>query len=59
MSDKDGDGFPDLEECMMIFKGSDDIYSKRPDKVSYREACVTETAIPSFLSWSESSITFD
>ena len=25
----------------------------------YREACVSKTAIPSFLSWSESPITFD
>ena len=25
----------------------------------YREACAAETAVPSFLSWSESSITFD
>ena len=25
----------------------------------YREACVAETAIPSFLSWSKSLITFD
>ena len=25
----------------------------------YREACAAETAIPSFLSWSESLITFD
>ena len=25
----------------------------------YREACVTETAVPSFLSWSDSPITFD
>ena len=25
----------------------------------YREACIAETVIPSFLSWSESSITLD
>ena len=25
----------------------------------YREACATEMAVPSFLSWSESPITFD
>ena len=25
----------------------------------YREACVAKTAIPSFLNWSESPITFD
>ena len=26
---KDGDGFPDAEECIMIFGGSDAIWSKR------------------------------
>ena len=43
----------------MIFGGSDAIYSKRQHKVRYREACVAETFVPSFLSWSESLITFD
>ena len=43
----------------MIFEGSDTIYCKCQHKVRYREACVVETAIPSFLSWSESLITFD
>ena len=56
---KDGDGFPDPKECIMIFRGSDAVNSKRQHKVRYREACVTEMAVPSFLRWSESSITFD
>ena len=43
----------------MIFDGSDAIWTKRQHKVRYREACAVETAIPSFLSWSESPITFD
>ena len=43
----------------MIFEGSDTIYSKRQQKVRYREACITKMAVPSFLSWSESPITFD
>ena len=38
---------------------SDIIWSKRQHKVRYREACAAETGVPSFLSWSESSITFD
>ena len=33
---KDGDGFSDLEECIMIFGGSDTIWSKRQHKVCYR-----------------------
>ena len=43
----------------MIIEGYDAIYSKPQHKVRYKEACVTETAVPSFLSWSESPITFD
>ena len=43
----------------MIFKGSNAIYSKHQHKVRYREACVAETAVPSFLCWSDSPITFD
>ena len=35
---KDGDSFPDPEECMMIFGGTDAVYSKRQHKVRYREA---------------------
>ena len=50
MAGKDGDSFPDPEECIMIFRGSDAIYSKRQHKVCYREACAAESAVPSFLS---------
>ena len=59
MVGKDRDGFPNLEECIMIFGISDAIWSKRQHKVHYREACATEMAVPSFLGWSESPITFD
>ena len=43
----------------MIFMGSDAIYSKHQHKVRYQEACVAEMAVPTFLHWSESLITFD
>ena len=56
---KDDDGFPDPEECLRIFGGFDAIHSKCQHKVRYREACAAELAIPSFLSWSDSPITFD
>ena len=56
---KDGDGFPNPEECIMIFGGSDAIYSKHQHKVRYREVCVTEMVVPTFLHWSESPIAFD
>ena len=56
---KDDDGFFDLEECIMIFGGSNAIHSKHQHKVCYREACATESTILSFLSLSDSPITFD
>ena len=61
MTRKDGDSFPDPEECIMIFGGSDTIYSKCQHKVRYRSLCAgaTKTVVPSFLRWSESPITFD
>ena len=43
----------------MIFGGSNAIHSKRQHKVCYREACAAEMAVPSFLSWPDSPITFD
>ena len=46
MAGKDGDSFPDPEECIMIFGGSNAICSKRQHKVRYREACAAESAIP-------------
>ena len=56
---KHRDCFPDADECIMIFGGFNVIWSKRQHKVRYREACAVEMAVPSFLSWSESLITFD
>ena len=56
---KDEDGFTDPEECLMLFGGSDTIHSKHQHKVRYREAYAAESVIPSFLSWSDSPITFD
>ena len=59
MVGKDRDSFPNPEECIMIFGGSNAIYSKRQRKVRYREASIAETAVLTFLRWSESPITFD
>ena len=49
MAGKDRDDFPNPEEYIMIFSGSDAIWSKRQHKVCYREACATKTVVPSFL----------
>ena len=43
--DKDGDDFPNPEECIMIFGGTDADYSRRQHKVRYREVCAAELAI--------------
>jgi len=43
----------------MIFSRSNIIWSKHQHKVCYREACTAETAVPSFLRWLKSHITFD
>ena len=46
---KDEYDFSNPEEYIMIFGGSDAICSKRQHKVLYREACVAETVVPTFL----------
>jgi len=55
---KDG-GFPTLDGCLMIFKGSVAYDSKRCQKLARREIYTAEPPMPSFLRWSESAITFD
>ena len=53
------DGFPTLDGCLLIFRGSAAYDSKRCQKVARREVYTTEPATPAFLWWSESTITFD
>ena len=55
---RDG-GFPMLDGCLMIFRGSTAHDSKRRQKLAHREVYTAELAMPSFLQWSESAITFD
>jgi len=52
-------GFSMLDDCLMIFRGSAAYDSKRHQKVTHREVYTTEPATPTFLRWSESTITFD
>ena len=47
---KDGDSFPNPKEYIMIFGGSNAIWTKCQHKVRYRVACVAKTIVPSFLS---------
>ena len=53
------DGFPTLDGCLMIFGGSKAYDSKRCQKLACHEVYTAEPAAPSFLRWSESTITFD
>ena len=55
---KDG-GFPTPDGCLMIFGGSVAYDSKRRQKLTHREVYTADPAVPTFLRWSESAITFD
>ena len=53
------DGFLTPNGCLMIFGGSAAYDSKNCQKLMCREVYTAEPAMPSFLRWSESAITFD
>ena len=48
-----------MKGFLMIFGGSAAYDSKRRQKLACREVYTIEPAVPSFLRWSESAITFD
>ena len=52
-------GFSTLDGFLMIFRGSVAYDSKRRQKLARCEVYTGEPATPSFLRWSESTITFD
>jgi hypothetical protein len=56
---KDGSGFLNLDGCLMIFEGPEDDCSKRQHKVQLWEFYATGNAVPKFLRWSSTLITFD
>ena len=53
------DGFLALDGYLMIFRGSATYNTKHRQKLVCREVYTAEPAMPSFLRWSESAITFD
>jgi len=55
---KDG-GFSVLDGCLMIFRGSAAYDSKHHQKLTCCETYTAKPAMPTFLRWSESTITFD
>ena len=52
-------GFLMLDGCLMIFGGSAAYNYKHRQKLARREFYTAEPATPTFLRWSESTITFD
>lgn len=55
----EGDNFPKPDGCLMIFGGLDAYELKRWQKLTNWEVNTIELAIPTYLEWSESAITFD
>jgi hypothetical protein len=56
--DDDTAGFPDVENIFLIFGGPTVDISSRQRKRERHEVLATEKAPPSFLDWSEDTITF-
>ena len=52
-------GFLTLDGCLKIFSGAVAYDSKHRRKLARHEVYTIELATPSFLRWSESTITFD
>ena len=55
---KDGE-FSTLDGCLMIFGGSTAYDSKHRQKLARHEIYMAKLAMPSFLQWLKSAITFD
>ena len=51
--------FPKLDSCLMIFGGTHAYECRRKQKLTAREVNAIDSAVPTFLRWSESAITFD
>ena len=48
-------GFPMLDGCLMIFRGSTAYNSKHRQKLAHHEVYTAELATPAFLRWSKST----
>jgi len=57
--DPQGEGFPKVKNCLLIFGGRAARLTASQRKRKLREVCAVSTAAPSYLKWSESAITFD
>ena len=57
--DAQGEGFPKVKNCLLIFGGRVAHLTASQRKHELREVCAVSIAAPSYLKWSESAITFD
>jgi hypothetical protein len=57
--EKGDDEYPKENGCLMIFGGTAACASKRTKKIPRQEVYTIEPATPTFLRWSQPSITFD
>ena len=48
-----------LDGCLMIFEGSVAYDSKRCQKLTHHEVYMAKSAVPAYLLWLESAMTFD
>jgi len=56
---KDDDGFPAVQDCYMIYGGPSTQLTARQRKRERREVFAARMAVPQYLSWSSTPITFD
>jgi len=57
--DKDDEGFPAVHDCYMIYGGPSMQLTARQRKRECRKVFVARMAVPQYLNWSNTPITFD
>jgi len=57
--DKDDEGFPAVHDCYIIYSGPSTQLPARQHKRERREVFATRMAVPQYLNWSNTPITFD
>ena len=57
--DKDDEGFPAVNDCYMIYGGPSTQLTARQRKTERHEVFAARMAVPQYLNWSNTPITFD
>jgi hypothetical protein len=58
-NDTEGEGFPKVRNCLLIFGGCMARLTVSQRKRELQEFCAVRTAAPAYLKWSQKAITFD